>query len=169
MATCPKIPMLREEVPQQRSYLIVGISDRPNGFVGKCDYVEKMPGDVRPKGSPRNTTYLGASEWADGPGNSRFDAYYLSRRGKYWLLWNYWLDENAWPERRRWTLYGYAKYGATDPESIAANLLVDAWSAEAKHLGLGHYLLIDEPGLLSIHQFSAIAKHVWPASKRRGP
>lgn len=163
----PVIPMLPEEVPQQRITLVVDIPERPDGFAGYCDYVDPMPDGVSPKGSPRNVTYLGSVEWAGSPRFSRFDSYYLGRRGPYWLLWNYWLDENDWKECRQWTLYGYAAHGSAPIEAVAANLLLDTWAAERDRLDLGHFFLIDEPGLLSIDLFSAIARRVWPAGKKR--
>ena len=62
----PKIPMRPEDVPQQRVHLVVALPPRPPSFNVKCDFNHPMPDDVRPKGSPRKTTYLGSVEWAWG-------------------------------------------------------------------------------------------------------
>jgi len=92
----------------------------------------------------------------------RFDSYYLSPRRSHWLLWNYWLDENC-DSQRRWELYAYAPKRGVDEKTAAVHLLLDAWRAEAGD-GLGHYFLLDEAGLLSTHEFAAIAGQVWPES-----
>lgn len=158
----PKIPMTPDEVPQQRLVSVVSLPERPPLFDGKCDYFDAMPDEARPKGSPRNTTYLGSVEWAWGPGNSRFDSYYLNPRGKYWLLWIRWQDDNDWNKAWKWTLYAYSPKQGADDKTAAIFLLQDAWMAEAKSYDLDHYFLIDDPGLLSVAEFTGIARQVWP-------
>ena len=68
--------MLPKEVPQQRIHLVVDVPARPEGLIGRCDYFERMPDGVRPKGAPRKVEFIGAVEWAFGPGSSRFNSYY---------------------------------------------------------------------------------------------
>ena len=164
MTRDPKIPRTPGEVPQQRLIPLVSLSQRPPSFHGKCDFIDPMPDEVRPKGSPRNTTYLGSVEWAWSPGNSRFDSYYLNPRGKFWLLWIRWQSDNDWNQSWKWALYAYSVKKRADEKTAAIFLLQDAWKAEAKEQGLDHYFLIDEPGLLSVAEFSEIARKVWPQS-----
>jgi len=158
----PKIPLTPEEAPQQRLVPVVSLPKRPLSFHGKCDFIDPTPDKVRPKGTPRNTTYLGSVEWAWGPGNSRFDSYYLNPRKKYWLLWIRWRDYNNCNQSWKWTLYAYSPKKGADEIAAAICLLQDAWTAEARAYGLDHYFLIDDTGLLSVAAFAAIARNVWP-------
>jgi len=123
-----------------------------------------MPDKVRPKGTPRNTTYLGSVEWTFGPGNSRFDSYYLNPRRRYWLLWIRWQSDNGSHHSWDWILYAYVPKKRADEKTAAIFLLQDAWMAEAKEHSLDHYFLIDEPGLLSVAEFAGIARKAWPQS-----
>ena len=164
MTRNPKIPMAPEEVPRQRLVPVVSLPQRPPSFDGQCDFIDPMPDAARPKGSPRNTTYLGSAEWAWGPGNSRFDSYYLNPRGRYWLLWIRWQDDNDWNQSWKWTFYAYSRKKGADEKTASIFLLHDAWMAEAKEQNLNHYFLIDDPGLLSIAEFAGIARDVWPES-----
>jgi len=162
MAKKPTIPMTPDEVTQQRLRLVVELPERPPEFHGICDFVDSMPDDIRPKGSPRNTQYLGSVEWADSPMYTRFDSYYLNPRRSYWLLWIYSQDENEWKQSWKWTLYAYAKKRRGVDERVAATyLLMDAWRAEKDHSYLDHYFLLDESGLLSVAEISEIARQVW--------
>ena len=163
MTQKPKIPMLPEEVLQQRLTLVVDLPSRPEGFLGECAYVRPMPDKARPRGSPRNTTFVGAVEWASGPKDTRFDAYYINPRRSHWLLWNYWQDENDWQLRWCWSLYAYGPRRGVDEKTAAVYLLFDAWRSEAQNLGLKRYFLLDEPGLLSTNEITQIARLVWPA------
>ena len=156
--------MTPEEVPQQRLVPVVSLPQRPPSFRGICDFINPMPDAVRPKGSPRKTTYLGSAEWAWAPGNSRFDSYYLNPRGKYWLLWIRWQNDDDWNQSWIWALYAYGPKKGVDEKTAAIFLLLDAWMAEAKEQGLNRYFLIDDPGLLSIAEFAEIARNVWPES-----
>lgn len=161
MAHKPKIPMRPEDVPQQRVHLVVQLPPRPPSFQGYCDFVDPMPDDVRPKGSPRNIQYLGSVEWAWGPMNSRLDSYYLNPRRSQWLLWVRYRDENDWKLRWAWILYAYGPRRGVTAKDAAIYLLMDAWSAEAQKSQLDHYGWINQPGLLSVEEISAIARAVW--------
>jgi hypothetical protein len=161
MAKEPKIPMIPDEVPQQRLRLVVELPERSPKFHGICDFVESMPDDIRPKGSPRNTQYIGSVEWADSPMYTRFDSYYLNPRRSYWLLWIQRQDENDWDQSWKWTLYAYAKKKGVDEKVAATYLLMDAWYAEKESSDLDHYFLLDESGLLSVAEISEIARQVW--------
>ncbi|MGZ8188623.1 MAG: hypothetical protein ACXWTN_07665 [Methylosarcina sp.] len=158
----PKIPMRPEDVPQQRLYSAVELPPRPESFHGVIDWMERMPDKVRPKGSPRKTTYLGSVEWASSARETRFDSYYLNPRGSYWLLWNRWQDDNDWKMVWRWTLYAYGKKKGVAAKTAALYLLLDAWKKEKEKSDLEHYFLIDEPGFLSIAEISEIGRQVWP-------
>lgn len=157
----PKIPMLPGDVPRQRIRLVVDLPPRPKSFRGFCDLIDPMPETSRPKGSPRNTEYLGSVEWASSPMNSRFDSYYLNPRGRYWLLWIRWQDDD-WKQGWQWTLYAYGSKKGVDAKSAGVYLLTDAWKAERDSSQLDRYLLIDEAGSLSVEEISEIARNVWP-------
>jgi hypothetical protein len=162
MTRKPNIPIRYEDFPQQRVHLVVPLPPRPQGFHGKCDFHDPMPENVRPKGSPRNTLYLGSVEWAWSPVHSRCDSYYLNPRGPYWLLWITWQDENDWNLKWKWALYSYARKKGVDEKSAAIYLLLDAWKAEAQKSSLDHFCLIDEAAYLSVEEISQIARIVWP-------
>jgi hypothetical protein len=157
----PRIPMTPEEVPQQRLSLVVDLPARPPQFQGYCEYVNPMPGNVAPKGSPRKLTYIGSVEWATSPRDCRLDSYYLNPRGSYWLLWNWYQDENDWDFAYRWVLYGYARKVGADARTAATYLLLDAWKSERDSLDLGPYFLIDEACLLSVSEIKEIGSAVW--------
>jgi hypothetical protein len=85
-----------------------------------------MPINIRPKGSPRNTQYLGSVEWADSPNHTRFDSYYLNPRGAYWLLWIGYQDENTWNWKWTWNLYAYCKKrGYVEKQELDVEVEVD--------------------------------------------
>jgi hypothetical protein len=71
-------------------------------------------------------------------------------------------DEADWGRAWNWTLYAYGRRKGVDAKTAATYLLLDAWKAEKVKSHLDHYFLIDEEGLLSIGDFSAIARNVWP-------
>ncbi len=151
-----------DEVALQDTLDDVQLPPRPKLFRGACDFVDRMPDDVRPKRSPRNVEYLGAAEWAWSPVSSREDKYYISRRKGYWLLWIRWQDDNDWEAGWQWTLYGYARTRRADLKTAAVYLLMDAWQAEKDHLHLDHYFLVDEGDVLSEDELEEIARQVWP-------
>jgi len=157
----PIIPMHPDEVPFQLVIPYVDLPQRPKSFYGTPEYKTPMPDKVHPKGSPRNTTYLGSVEWAYSPASSRFDSYYLNPRGEYWLLWIGFHDENTWDWKWKWDLYAYCKKQGVDEKTAAIYLLLDAWASERKDYDLSHYFLIDEAGLLSVAEISEIARRVW--------
>jgi hypothetical protein len=161
MARKPTIPMTPEEVPRQRLHLVAELPARPQGFSAKCDFVDPMPDNKRPGGSPRNTLYIGSVEWAGSPMHTRFDSYYLNPRGAYWLLWIHWQDDNDWNLSWKWTLYAYGEKRGIDERTAATYLLMDAWAAERESANLDHYFLVDETGLLSMADISEIARQVW--------
>ncbi|WP_458525599.1 hypothetical protein [Onishia taeanensis] len=163
----PRIPMTPDEIPTQRVSLVVDFPPRPPGFAGQCDFLNAMPDDLRPKGSPRNTRYLGAVEWAWSPYHTRLDAYYLNPRRRHWLLWIYSPESDDWEPRWHWCLYGYSPKRGVDEKTAAVYLLLDAWREEAVANQLNHYTLLDEAGFLSRDEIAQIASVVWPSRKGR--
>ena len=158
----PTLPMLPGALPQQRLHTVVDLIPRPESFQGRVDWLDEMPDELRPKGSPRKVEYLGQTEWAWAPMHSRIDAYYLSSRGRYWLLWDRYFDENQEPWRWVWNLYAYGlKKGVTAREA-AIYLLMDAWGGEKQEVDLDCFHWINETGSLSVSDFVAIARTVWP-------
>ncbi len=142
---------------------------RPPSFHGLVDYINPMPADQKPKGSLRNTEYLGSVTWSWGSTNSRRDSYYLNPRRQYWLLWI--RDEDDFG-KLEWILYAYGPKKGVTAKEAAVYLLMDAWNAERQHeadLDLDRYHWFyprrDKPGLLSEEDFSAIAQTVWPDVK----
>ena len=156
----PRIPMLPEALPQQGSGDATQLPPRPAGFVGHCEWYEPMPAEAQPKGSPRSVEFLGSAEWADSPGHTRLDSYYLNRRGRYWLLWNRFLDESGWSMRWRWELYGWGLRKGVNEDQAAVYLLMDAWRAECDH-GRSRFEWISGPGQLSSAELNAIADQAW--------
>jgi len=151
--------MLPGQIPAQGTTGAALLPARPRGFEGKCDFIDRMPEENRPSGSPRNVEYLCSVEWASGPNNTRLDSYYLNPRGAYWLLWNRYHDENDWKPRWRWEIYAYGPRRGVDAKDAAVYLLMDAWRIES---GSERYDMIDDTGLLSADDISAIAAAVWP-------
>ena len=155
------IPRSAEEVPLQMVYPYVDLPPRPSSLKMVRNAFEPMPINIRPKGSPRNTQYLGSVEWADSPNHTRFDSYYLNPRGAYWLLWIGYQDENTWNWKWTWNLYAYCKKKGIDEKTAATYLLMDAWASERDTNDLDKYFLIDEEGMLSIGEITEIARRVW--------
>jgi hypothetical protein len=153
----PNIPMRPEDLPQQRLHLVEGLPER-RGFHARCDYTDPLPARKQP-GEPQAPVYLGMVEWAWSPMHSRIDSYYLDQNKEYWFLWNLYDDacEHGWT----WVLYAYGEWVDIAPETAATYLLLDAWKAEAKENELDKYHWIDEEGMFSVSQFSAIARSVW--------
>ena len=63
MANTPTIPMLPEELPQQRVALVVSLPPRPAEFKGLHDPPKKLS---LPAKMPRSAKYVGQVEWAWG-------------------------------------------------------------------------------------------------------
>src|SRR4051812_44885758 len=155
----PRVPMLPGQIPAQGTAGAALLPARPRRFEGKCDFIDRMPEENRPSGSPRNVEYLGSVEWASGPNNTRLDSYYLNPRGAYWLVWNRYRDENDSKPRWGWEIYAYGPRRGVDAKDAALYLLMDAWRIES---GSERYDMIDDTGLLSADEISAIAAAVWP-------
>lgn len=170
----PIIPMRPQDRPYQPGRYPLPLPPRPEGFQGYCEWVGGMqlPEHLRPKGSPRKVTYLGMVEWAFDPMHCFVEAYYLGRRGRYWLLWIRSEDDNQIPWKWVWALGGHAVGKDGDPWTAAVYLLMDVWKAR-QSIGSHKYHWIDEVGHLSVEEFEAIAAVVWPEAGpveiRNGP
>ena len=158
----PTIVMDLESLPQQRLHAVVELPARPPGFLGLNPWSNPLPEKDRPRGSPRKLEFLASVEWSWSPMHSRWSAYYLNPRGKYWLLWTRWLDDFSGPPKWCWDLsaWGYKK-GVT-AEQAAVYLLADFWSSEARDEGLDQFHLIDDNGLLSVAELNAVGRLAWP-------
>ncbi len=157
----PRVPMLPEELPRQRLHEVVELPPRPAGLESRCTLVDDVPSQYRLKGNPGNPTYLGMVEWSWSPMHSRLDAYYLSPNGPLWLLWvrnaDPFSDGFGAPE---WWVYAWGRRKGVSRRQAAVYLLMDAWTCEAEdHLDQFH--MIDDTGLLSVADLSAIAREVW--------
>ncbi len=155
----PRVPMLPEELPQQRLREVVELPPRPEGLEPCCTMDLDVPKEYRPKGDPRRATFLAMVEWAWSPMHSRLDAYYLGQKGPLWLMW----IRNADPyddDGSGWWLYAWGRRRGVNPRQAAVYLLMEAWSYEARgHLDAFH--MIDDTGLLSVADLAAIAGEVW--------
>lgn len=167
MTRRPRIPMLPEELPQQRLYLVKGVPTAPSGWA--CS-LGRSALALAPKTMPRSARYLGQVEWAWSPRHMRSDAYHLSMcsRHRFWVLWVKGYDDN-WD---RWTDPSAAAAGprCSVPRWVAARLLLhDYWAAE-RAVGLDRFHWVAEEGTLDAGDLKALAAAVWedgPALARR--
>ena len=101
-------------------------------------------------------------EWAWSPTHDRLDSYYINEKPNYWALWKHELDDVSSPWRWTWRLYAYApKVPNEDVSTIVAYMLFDAWTDEARAVGLDHYHWINETGILDTETVQAIGRAVW--------
>ena len=158
MTRKPRIPMLPDELPQQRIHEVVGLPERPDPFnskVGLWDYAASEA----PKNPPRSPLYLCQVEWAWSPMHNRIAAYHLHRGRTHWSLWWSYLDENegGWG----WITVGCVHRRGVSEKQAAVHLLLDYWNDEIVESYLDHFHWINEEHYLSIAEIMAIAKEVW--------
>ena len=159
MTRKPKILMSADAMPKQRSPEETFLPARPDGFVGFNEWQDSMPAEARPQRRPRNVEYLGSAEWAWSPMHSRYDSYYLGKRGRYWCLWVTFRDENEDGCLSRWELYGWARRGREDWEAAAVHLLIDAWRQDPTEPGRFHWA--PEAGHFSAVGLNCMADEAW--------
>ena len=154
------VPMLPEQIPQQRLNKVVSLPDRPKNFQVNVDY--DVPLKInRPIGSPRKLIYLCGVEWAWSPAHNRMDHYYLNLKPNQYFLWNHYLDDLSTPWRWEWLFLSYANKCDKDFKKISTHMLIDFWEKERDFQGLDHYHLIDKTDLLDAEGVEAIARERW--------
>lgn len=154
----PKIPMLPEQLPQQRLHEVVKLPDRPEPFDCIVGY-GLVPDNVRGKGNPRSPLYLAQTEWAWSPMHSRIDAYYLQRGRKHWVLVTRYWDDN-------WGQWGWINAACVPSKGVTAHqaavhLLLEFWKEEAIDSDLDEFHWINEAGDISVAELMAVAREVW--------
>ncbi len=168
MTRTPKIPMLPTELPQQRVCAVISLPQRPSGFHGIRLPPETVPppAALPPAQMPRSARYIGQVEWAWGPNNTRLDAYYLStnRERTHWFVWLQGYDDN-WGNWEQPQLYTYAPKQGVLGKAAAVYLVLDGWVQELPDSGLDHFHWINSANFLSIEEFRAIGRIVWPKSE----
>jgi hypothetical protein len=155
------VPLSPNERPQQRLNLVQSLGPRPEGFSGHVSWIDGPP-QKPPLRSPRNVERVCSVEWAWSPTHDRLDSYYINEKPNYWALWKHELDDGSSPWRWTWRLYAYApKVSNEDVSTIVAYMLFDAWTDEARAVGLDHYHWINETGILDTETVQAIGRAVW--------
>ncbi len=167
-----KIAMKPDQAPQQRIHLVVDLPPRPKSFKSRCgkelyslSSIRELPLENRPRQMPRSAQFVGTIEWAWSPMHSRIDAYYLStnRKRSHWFLWASCLDDSD-DYRWKWetTLFAYGTKKGIDKKTAIIHLLIDAWNYEREFMELDAFHIINAVGVLSIGEFWAIDRAVWP-------
>ena len=155
------VPLSPNERPQQRLNLVQSLGPLPEGFSGHVCWIDGPP-QKPPLRSPRNVERVCSVEWAWSPTHDRLDSYYINEKPNYWALWKHELDDGSSPWRWTWRLYAYApKVPNEDVSTIVAYMLFDAWTDEARAVGLDHYHWINETGILDTETVQAIGRAVW--------
>ena len=70
----PGIPLMLEDIPQQRLHLVVNLPSMPSSFNIISGDNLVIPSDIRPHQMPRSAKFLGMVEWAWSPMHDRLDA-----------------------------------------------------------------------------------------------
>jgi hypothetical protein len=115
---------------------------------------------------PRSAQFVGTAEWAWSPMHSRIDVYYIStnRKKSHWLLWKRWIDDSDYRWRWESALYVYGTKRDIPKKTAAIYLLIDAWDYEREFLELEHFHILNAVELISVPEFRAIGRVVWPDS-----
>ena len=158
-----KIAMTPDQLPQQRIHLVVDLPPRPKSFKSRCGKYFSISG-LPSENGPTEMQYIGTVEWAWGPMHSRVNAYYLStdRKRSHWCLWVCCFDGYACQWESESTLYAYCENKRIPKKTAAIHLLIDAWNLEREFEELDHFHILNAVELLSVAEFMAIGRVVWP-------
>jgi len=163
---------IKDHVPDYRTiwthsaaFEVVEFPPRPKNFYGRVDWIDPLLGKNRPSRKPNKAYYLGTVSWAWSPMNNRIDAYYLTFRNSYWMLWVRDCDAIWWntPDEE-WFLGAYCLKRRATVREAALYLLMDLWEEDTKKAELDHFHYIHEEGLLSMADFRTLGRLVWPES-----
>ena len=152
-----KIAMTPDQLPQQRIYPVVDLPPRPKSFKSSCGKYPSIWG-VTLEDGPTELQYIGTVEWTWSPMHLRIDSYYLSsdRTRSHWFLWVSSFDDDDC------LLYACASKKGISEKVAAVYLLIDAWNYEREFDELDHFHIINTVEFLSVAEFRAIGRVVWP-------
>jgi len=154
------VPMLPEQIPQQRLNEVVNLPAKPNDLKVYVD--NDVPLKInRPVAWPRKLIYLCGVEWAWSPAHNRMDHYYLNLKPNYFFLWNHYLDDLSIPWKWEWLFLSYASKCKGDLKAISTHMLLKYWETECEDQGLDHYHFIGNTGLLNVEDIQALAREIW--------
>jgi hypothetical protein len=156
----PRVPMLPNELPQQRIYAVEDIPPIPEGLEVEISY--GLPSNL--KHPPRNPAYLFQAEWAWSPNHGKVNAYYLHKGRRDWTLYLTYFDEDQSP-------WGWSPkvpvarstLKQLDERQAAFLLTIAILSFDKETLGVGRFHMINDEGLLAVADLQAIARRVWPS------
>jgi len=158
-----KIAMTPDQLPQQRIHAVVDLPPRPKSFESHCGKylsIRGLPSDNRTV----KIQFIGTVEWAWSPMHSRIESYHIStnRYRTHWCVWVCRFDGYScqWESER--TLYAYCENRRIPKKTAAIHLLIDAWDYEREFEELEHFHLLNSVELLSVAEFRAIGRAVWP-------
>jgi len=143
---------------QQHLRLLENLPPRPDNFPVRLGWVDELPENHLPKGSPRKPEYVCSVDWNL---SSRTDAYYIKRSRRYWLLWLHHYDD-GWLCKWVWMLYAYAPKRDVATKDAAIHLLLEGWKSEEEVASTGAFDWVSGTGLLSESDIMSIAREVWP-------
>ena len=155
----PRVPMLPDQLPQQRIYAVEGIPHFPDGLKVEVGY--GIPSKL--KRPPRNSTYLFQAEWAWSPSHGKVNAYHLHKGRQDWTLYLTYFDEDQSP-------WGWSpkmpvartSLKALDERGAAFFLTIAFLKFDHEKTGSGRFHMINEEDFLSVSDIQAIAREVWP-------
>lgn len=157
----PKIPMVPQDLPQQRLAIVKDLPQRPDIWDGVTAYGGRgFPPDAILKRPPRNPIYLFQAEWAWSPANSRLNAFYLNKGRKHWILYSNYIDydfDDDWT----WNPAGCVPIKQASMREAAIWLMIDYMMYDAAHSEVDEWHMINEVGYLSIADIRAISRVIW--------
>ena len=154
------VPMLPEQIPQQRLNEVVSLPAKPNDLKVYVDNDVPLKKN-RPVAWPRKLIYLCGVEWAWSPAHNRMDHYYLNLKPNHFFLWNHYLDDLSIPWKWEWLFLSYASKCKGDLKAISAHMFLKHWKTECEDQGLDHYHFIGNTGLLNVEDIQALAREIW--------
>ena len=154
------VPMLPEQIPQQKLNEVVSLPAKPNDLRVYVDNDVPLQNN-RPVAWPRKLIYLCGVEWAWSPAHNRMDHYYLNLKPNYFFLWNHYLDDLSIPWKWEWLFLSYASKCKGDLKAISTHMLLKYWETECEDQGLDHYHFIGNTGLLNVEDIQALAREIW--------
>lgn len=174
-----KIVMDPNTLFYERIHPALDLPPRPESFKGHYNpdlfygyrAEQELPLENRPKKMSRTAQYLGAVEWKGwwAPVYNRLNAYHISTniQRSHWILWISWLNDFEWKWKLETAIYAYGVRKGINKKTAAIYLLIDAWSFEIENMDLDPFHWLNDEGLLSIEEYAAMARIVWPENQDR--
>ena len=154
------VPMLPEQIPQQRLNEVLTLPSKPSDLKVYVDNDVPLKKN-RPVAWLRKLIYLCGVEWAWSPAHNRMDHYYLNLKPNHFFLWNHYLDDLSIPWKWEWLFLSYASKCKGDLKAISTHMLLKYWETECEDQGLDHYHFIGNTGLLNVEDIQAVAREIW--------